>query len=315
MARKRDIIPASAITPKEIFLDRRKFIAASGATLAAAVAGLSPKQLLAEQPGLILTAPRNDAFSLDQPATAREYVSGYNNYYEFGTDKASPAKYAGQLKTRPWTIEVTGEVEKPRTFDIDDLFKMPLQERVYRFRCVEAWSMVVPWTGLEFNQLAKLVTPTSKAKYVEFTTVMQPEAMPGLKYPIIDWPYREALRIDEAMHPLTLLTLGLYGEILPNQNGAPVRLIVPWKYGFKGAKSIVRISFTEQQPETSWMKIAPQEYGFYANVNPAVSHPRWSQAYERPLPGFFANQPTLPFNGYGEQVAALYSGMDLAKYY
>ncbi|MEN3931614.1 protein-methionine-sulfoxide reductase catalytic subunit MsrP [Microvirga sp. W0021] len=315
MAHFKDHIPSSEITPKDIFLNRRSFMAAAGGTLAAASMGLSPKQLHAAQIDGTLPATRNKDFSVDVTPTAKNIISTYNNYYEFGTDKSSPSRYAERLVTRPWTVEVTGEVETPRIFDIDDLLKLPLQERVYRFRCVEAWSMVVPWIGFEFRELAKLVNPTSKAKYVEFTTVVQKENMTGLRYPIIDWPYKEGLRIDEAMHPLTLLTVGLYGDLLPNQNGAPIRLIVPWKYGFKGAKSIVRIAFVEKQPKTSWVEIQPQEYGFYANVNPAVSHPRWSQQYERALPNLFASQPTLPFNGYADQVASLYTGMDLSKYY
>lgn len=315
MDKFRNTLPGSAITPKETFLNRRSLISAAGSILAAAATGLTPRQLAAEQLASPLPADRNKELSIDLGPTAREIITGYNNYYEFGTNKSDPAKHAGKLKSRPWTVEVTGEVEKPRTFDIDDFLKMPLQERVYRFRCVEAWSMVVPWIGFEFRELARLVNPTSRAKYVEFTTVMQKEAMPGLKYPIIDWPYKEGLRMDEAMHPLTLVTLGLYGELLPNQNGAPVRMIVPWKYGFKGAKSIVRIAFVEEQPMTAWMGLQPNEYGFYANVNPNVSHPRWSQKYERALPDLFASQKTPMFNGYEDQVGSLYAGMDLAKYY
>ena len=296
-------------------MNRRRFLATTAGVGAAAALGLPPYSAGAEQLHIPLSAQRDAAFSVDATPTAKKYVTGYNNYYEFGADKSSPAAYADKLRVRPWTIEVTGEVEKPRTFDIDELLKMPLQERVYRFRCVEAWSMVVPWIGFEFNHLAKLVSPTSKAKYVQFTTVVQEDTMRDLSWRIIDWPYTEGLRIDEAMHPLTLLVVGLYGEVLPNQNGAPVRLIVPWKYGFKSAKSLVKISFVEKQPPTSWNKIAPNEYGFYSNVNPEVDHPRWSQSHERPLPGLFASQPTLLFNGYADQVASLYAGMNLTKNY
>lgn len=305
-------IPASQITPKDIWLDRRSFIASAAA---AAGAGLAAGPAHAEDVITPLNAPRNAAFSVSDTPTTRKIVTTYNNYYEFGMGKSDPSASASQMKVRPWTIEVGGAVEKPRTVGIDDLLKMQLEERIYRFRCVEAWSMVVPWIGLEFNRLAALVSPTSKAKYVRFTTVEQPSAMPGLRAGVIDFPYVEGLRIDEAMNPLTLLTVGLYGETLPNQNGAPVRIIVPWKYGFKSAKSIVRIDFVEEQPMSTWMKLQPTEYGFYSNVNPAVDHPRWSQARERRLPDFFASTPTLPFNGYAEQVASLYAGMDLQKFF
>lgn len=276
MASSRNIIPPSAITPKEVFLNRRHFMAAGAGAGAAAIMGIMPRPSGAEQLHIPLKAERNTAFSVDAKPTDRKHITSYNNYYEFGAEKSSPAIYAEKLRVRPWTVQVDGEVEAPRTFDIDDLLKMPLQERVYRFRCVEAWSMVVPWIGFEFNELARLVRPTSRAKYVQFTTVVQEDTMRDLGWRIIDWPYTEGLRIDEAMHPLTLIVLGLYGEVLPNQNGAPVRLIVPWKYGFKSAKSLVRITFTEKQPQTSWNKIAPNEYGFYSNVNPDVDHPRWS---------------------------------------
>jgi sulfoxide reductase catalytic subunit YedY len=254
-------------------------------------------------------------FSTGEPPTTYRHVTSYNNYYEFGTEKDDPARHAGRLKVRPWTVAVEGEVAKPRTFGIEELLKFPLEERIYRLRCVEAWSMVIPWIGFEFNRLAKLVEPTSSAKFVEFVTVLQPDAMPGVRRPVLDWPYVEGLRIDEAMHPLTLLGVGLYGEVLPNQNGAPVRLVVPWKYGFKSGKSIVRIRFVERQPKTAWEKANPREYGFYSNVNPDVDHPRWSQKRERRIPDFFARRETLIFNGYGEQVAGLYAGMDLKKLY
>jgi sulfoxide reductase catalytic subunit YedY len=258
------------------------------------------------------------AYTLNEPLTPRDDVISYNNFYEFGTGKGDPARYAGRMKTEPWTIEVEGEVLKPQAFSIEDLLKLAsIEERIYRLRCVEAWSMVIPWNGYSLAALLKKVEPTGSAKFVQFVSAVQPENMPGLGGRIIDWPYVEGLRIDEAMHPLAMLAFGVYGDILPNQNGAPVRLVVPWKYGFKSAKSIVKIRVLSQQPSTSWSAIAPQEYGFYANVNPAVAHPRWSQATERRIGvGFFAPRvDTLPFNGYAEQVASLYSGMDLRKNY
>jgi sulfoxide reductase catalytic subunit YedY len=242
-------------------------------------------------------------------------VTSYNNFYEFGTDKSDPIVHAKNLKTRPWTVVVEGEVKKPRTFGIEELLKFPLEERVYRMRCVEAWSMVIPWTGFEFNQIAKLVEPTANAKFVEFVTAYQPEVMNGVRLPVLEWPYVEALRIDEAMHPLTIMSVGLYGEVLPNQSGAPLRLVVPWKYGFKSGKSIVRIRFVEKQPKTAWEKAGPNEYGFYSNVNPDVDHPRWTQKRERRIPDFFASKQTQMFNGYGDQVAKMYAGMDLKKFF
>ncbi len=240
-------------------------------------------------------------------------MTQYNNFYEFGTAKEDPAKNAGSLKTRPWTVTVEGEVHKPKIFDIEELLKMaPLEERIYRLRCVEAWSMVIPWVGFSLAELIKRVEPTGNAKFVEFISLQDPEQMPGQKSSVLEWPYREGLRLDEAMHPLTLLAVGLYGEVLPNQNGAPIRVVIPWKYGFKSAKSIVRIRFTEQQPVSSWTQSAPGEYGFYSNVNPEVDHPRWTQAKERRI-GEFLKRKTLPFNGYADQVAQLYAGMDLIK--
>ncbi|WP_406855859.1 protein-methionine-sulfoxide reductase catalytic subunit MsrP [Alsobacter sp. KACC 23698] len=304
-------IAPSQITPRDVFLDRRRFVQSAAGLGAAAAMGL-PAPAFAAAPALDkLDAPRNAKFSVNAEPTTKKIVTGYNNYYEFGTGKYDPAASADQMKTRPWTIEIGGEVEKPMTIGIEDILKMSLQERVYRFRCVEAWSMVVPWVGLEFNELAKRVGPTSKAKYVKFTTVMQPETMPGLRIPVLDWPYVEGLRIDEAMHPLTLLTVGAYGETLTNQNGAPVRIVTPWKYGYKSVKSIVKIEFVEQQPGTAWNKAAANEYGFYSNVNPDVDHPRWSQKRERLLPALFASRQTELFNGYADQVASLYAGMDL----
>src|SRR5690606_20429398 len=243
-------------------------------------------------------------------------ITGYNNFYEFGTDKEDPRRHAGRMVTEPWTVEVGGEVVKPRTFDIDELRKLaPMEERIYRLRCVEAWSMVIPWVGYPLSALLKQVEPTGNARYVTFETALQPENMPGVNRRIIDWPYVEGLRMDEAMHPLTLLVFGVYGKLLPNQNGAPMRVAVPWKYGFKSAKSVVRIRLVEEQPVSSWMQSAPSEYGFYANVNPDVRHPRWSQATERRIGDslFAPRVKTQMFNGYGELVASMYDGMDLAR--
>jgi sulfoxide reductase catalytic subunit YedY len=243
-------------------------------------------------------------------------ITNYNNFYEFGTDKDDPARNAKNFKTHPWTISIEGHVTKPRTYDVDQIIKMhpSLEERIYRLRCVEGWSMVIPWIGIPLNSVIKALQPASKASYVAFETLHNPWQMPGQRSSVLEWPYVEGLRMDEAMHPLTILAVGLYGEILPNQNGAPIRLVVPWKYGFKSSKSIVKIKFVEKQPPTSWNRMQPREYGFYSNVNPEVDHPRWSQAKERRIGDFF-KRPTLPFNGYGDQVAQLYAGMDLRKYY
>jgi sulfoxide reductase catalytic subunit YedY len=247
--------------------------------------------------------------------TPNRDVTTYNNFYEFGTDKSDPAENARTLKPRPWPVSIEGEVRKPLTIDIDQLLTwFPIEERVYRMRCVEAWSMVIPWLGFPLGDLLKRVEPTSRAKYVAFTTLLDPEQMPAQRRRVLDWSYVEGLRIDEAMHPLTIVAVGLYGKSLLNQNGAPLRLVVPWKYGFKGIKSIVAIRLTEEQPPATWNLAASHEYGFYANVNPAVDHPRWSQATERRI-GEFRRRPTLPFNGYAEQVAGLYSGMDLRKFF
>lgn len=252
-------------------------------------------------------------FSTTEKATPKDDITSYNNFYEFGVDKGDPAEKSGRFKPRPWTVRIDGACEAPRTVGIEDLIKgNKLEERIYRMRCVEGWSMVIPWVGFPLKDLLASVKPTSKAKYVAFETVMRPSEMPGQGWNTLDWPYREGLRIDEAMHPLTLMAVGLYGDVLPNQNGAPLRLVVPWKYGFKGIKSIVRISLVETQPVTAWNKLAPREYGFYSNVNPAVDHPRWSQATERRI-GEFRRRDTLAFNGYGEWVADLYRGMDLKK--
>ena len=308
---------SSEITPERLYLDRRSFIAGTGALILGAGAAEAEASVPQGQP---LKAARNDAFSLKEPATKLESATTYNNFYEFGVNKEDPARLAGSFKTRPWTVKVDGLVAKPKTFDIDELLRaFPLEERVYSLRCVEAWSMIIPWIGFSLAALLRRVEPTSQAKYVAFTTLLDPEQFPGQKKGFfnmggLDWPYTEGLRLDEAMHPLTLLTVGMYGQVLPNQNGAPVRVVIPWKYGFKSAKSIVRISLVADQPKTAWNTAAASEYGFYCNVNPEVSHPRWSQATERRI-GEFRRRTTLMFNGYGDQVASLYSGMDLKKFY
>ncbi|CAM5326922.1 protein-methionine-sulfoxide reductase catalytic subunit MsrP [Eoetvoesiella caeni] len=309
-------IPSSLITPEEVWASRRQWLKQAGmGALGVGAGGWLPSALAAAGP--YAGKPNPDYVVMDK-LTAEKDVSTYNNFYEFGTGKQDPADYAGKMKTRPWSVVVEGEVAKPRTFDIDDLLKLaPLEERVYRMRCVEAWSMVIPWEGYSLSTLLKQVEPTSKAKYVEFVTAVQPANMPSLNDRIIDWPYVEALRIDEAMHPLTLMVFGVYGKALPNANGAPLRISIPWKYGFKSGKSIVKIRLVEKMPMTSWVKIAPTEYGFYANVNPQVPHPRWSQATERRIGGgvFAPRAKTLMFNGYADQVASLYSGMDLRRNY
>ncbi|QSB02442.1 protein-methionine-sulfoxide reductase catalytic subunit MsrP [Methylomonas sp. EFPC1] len=300
-------IPSSEITPQALFQARRKFMQTAGG---AALAAVWPQTLWAMDN---LGELGKSKYSVTDELTPRRDVTEYNNFYEFGTSKDQPAINAGSLQTRPWTITVEGEVKKPKVFDIDELLKMAaLEERVYRLRCVEAWSMVVPWLGYSLAELLKRVEPTGNAKFVEFVSLHDPAQMPGQKSAVLDWPYREGLRMDEAMHPLTLLTFGLYGEVLPKQNGAPVRIVMPWKYGFKSAKSIVKIRLVEQQPLTSWMKAGPGEYGFYANVNPEVDHPRWSQAKERRI-GEFLKRKTLMFNGYADEVAVLYAGMDLQR--
>jgi len=305
-----DIRP-SEITDEGLYRDRRRFLAAAGVTLGAAWSGVSlDASEIPAFPHL-----RNSPFSTPERQNSWSDATTYNNFYEFGTGKADPARNAHSLVTRPWTIQVDGEVRRPQTVDVDTLVRWSApEERIYRLRCVEAWSMVIPWVGLPLAPILKRLEPTGRAKYVEFTTLNDPKQMPGLNYPVLDWPYVEGLRLDEAMHPLTIFAVGLYGKRLPNQNGAPLRLVVPWKYGFKSTKSIVRIRFTETQPATAWNKAAPHEYGFYANVNPSVDHPRWSQTKERRL-GEFLKRDTLPFNGYADQVAQLYQGMDLRKYY
>jgi sulfoxide reductase catalytic subunit YedY len=309
---------ASEITPRDVYLHRRDWLrhaAAGGAALALGDAALAQQGKAAKLPGTKSAVP--GAIVMDTP-TAYNDATTYNNFYEFGTDKSDPARNAHTLKTQPWTVTVEGEVKKPRTFGLDDLLKLsPLEERIYRLRCVEGWSMVIPWVGYSVSELLKQVEPTGNAKFVEFVTLADPKTMPYVGSRVLEWPYVEGLRLDEAMHPLSLLTFGMYGEVLPNQNGAPVRLVVPWKYGFKSAKSIVKIRLVEKQPRTAWVKAAPQEYGFYSNVNPKVDHPRWSQATERRIGeagGIFAKKrPTLMFNGYEAQVGQLYAGLDLAK--
>ena len=312
-------IHSSEITPEEVWLTRRQWMKAAGAAAAtAAVSGWPLASLAAGKTALApLPGQSSKQFMLMEATTPEKDATSYNNFFEFGMDKEDPMRYADKLRTSPWTLTLEGEVVSPKTFDLDSLRALaPLEERTYRMRCVEGWSMVIPWVGYSLSALLKQVQPTANAKYVEFITDMQPENMPGLRTSSLDWPYREGLRLDEAMHPLTLLTLGMYGKVLPNQNGAPVRLTVPWKYGFKSAKSIVKIRFVEKQPVSSWMKAIPSEYGFYSNVNPEVSHPRWSQATERRIgeDGMFApKRKTLMFNGYGQEVASLYQGMDLRK--
>jgi sulfoxide reductase catalytic subunit YedY len=317
-----DLPLPSEITPRAIFESRRDFIRklAVGSIASSALLEMASREAFAESTAGLqkLNAKANPNYVVLDKQTAYKDATNYNNFYEFGTDKSAPARYAAAMKTRPWTVAIDGEVKKPMTLDIDALLKLaPIEERIYRLRCVEGWSMVIPWEGYSFSELMKKVEPTSNAKYVEFVTVEDRNAMNGLRRPVLDWPYVEGLRIDEAAHPLSLLTLGMYGEVLPNQNGAPVRIVVPWKYGFKSAKSIVKIRFVRDQPRTAWNTVAPNEYGFYSNVNPQVDHPRWSQATERRIgeDGFFTKKrPTLMFNGYS-QVASLYSGMDLKKYY
>ena len=321
-----DHAQSSEITPHDIYDGRRDLLRtiAAGA-VGATLAGWAMRDARAQQTRSGKLAPLSASRSTLAGGTALDKftpyadVTGYNNFYEFGTDKGDPAQNASTLKTRPWTVAIEGEVKKPKIFDLDDLLKLaPLEERIYRLRCVEGWSMVIPWVGYSLAELIKHVEPTGNAKYVEFVTLADPKTMPFVGSRVLDWPYVEGLRLDEAMHPLTLLAFGLYGEVLPNQNGAPMRAVVPWKYGFKSGKSIVKIRFTDKQPSTSWVKSASQEYGFFSNVNPSVDHPRWSQATERRIgeDGLFAKKrATLMFNGYAPQVSQLYAGMDLKKFY
>lgn len=313
-------VAPSEITPQAVYERRRDWLRLmAGGAAGAALAGWAGREALAQAgklPGAKSTIA--GALTMEKPTSFKD-ASSYNNFYEFGTDKADPAHSAGTLKTRPWTVAVEGEVGKPGVFDLDALLKLsPMEERIYRLRCVEGWSMVIPWVGYSLAELIKKVEPNSRAKYVEFVTLADKAQMPGLRSGVLDWPYTEGLRLDEAMQPLAMLALGMYGELLPKQNGAPVRLVVPWKYGFKSAKSLVKIRFVEKQPVSSWTRAAAQEYGFYSNVNPKVDHPRWSQATERRIgeDGLFAKKrPTLMFNGYEAQVGQLYAGMDLKKFF
>jgi methionine sulfoxide reductase catalytic subunit len=318
LVRKAPDVRSSDITDKKLYLRRREFIqAAAVAAVGAAAGALGTAQADAVPfwPRVKIPIVQKTQHGSDEKPNSYQDITTYNNYYEFGTEKDDPATFAGSLKTRPWTIKVEGLVNKGADYQLEDFIKpYALEERIYRMRCVEAWSMVIPWVGFPLASLLKTVAPTTTAKFVEFTTLYNPQQMPGQRREVLRWPYTEGLRLDEAMHPLTILAVGLYGEYLPNQNGAPLRLVVPWKYGFKGIKSIVRIRLTDRQPMNSWQLSAPQEYGFYSNVNPSVDHPRWSQARERRIGEFF-KRPTLMFNGYGDQVASLYSGMDLKRHY
>jgi sulfoxide reductase catalytic subunit YedY len=300
-------IPSSEITPESLYRQRRAFLTTGVLALAGFALGAS------RQDGSSWKPAHPSRYDTTEDLTPYKDVTSYNNFYEFGTDKSDPAANAGSFRPSPWSVRIDGEVKKPATVSLADLLKgIPLEDRIYRHRCVEGWSMVVPWLGVPLAQVLKRYEPTSKAKYVEFTTVLRPEEMPGQRSRVLEFPYVEGLRLDEAMHPLTILATGLYGRALPNQNGAPLRLVVPWKYGFKGIKSIVRIRFVAEQPTSTWMIAGPTEYGFYSNVNPEVDHPRWSQARERRL-GEFGKRKTLPFNGYADQVGSLYAGMDLRK--
>jgi methionine sulfoxide reductase catalytic subunit len=298
----------SEITPRSVYLNRREILAGALGTVAAGAAYAAGDERLSFRP--------NAALSTSEPKNSYEDITTYNNFYEFGTSKADPARQSSRFRPVPWTVTVSGEAEATGQFSLEDILKPhALEERIYRLRCVEAWSMVIPWVGFPLRDLVRRFRPTSRAKFVAFKTVLRPAEMPGQRYPVLDWPYVEGLRMDEAMHPLAILAVGLYGRALPNANGAPLRLVAPWKYGFKSIKSIVEIRFSERQPPTSWNIAAPREYGFYANVNPEVDHPRWSQARERRIGGAFLTppRPTLPFNGYAEQVAGLYRGMDLRR--
>jgi sulfoxide reductase catalytic subunit YedY len=320
LIKKSTDIKESEVTPESVYLNRRQIIAATAASAAGAIAGgVLPRRAFAgpraAQEGAQLTGVVKSPLSTDEEPNTWEELTTYNNFYEFGTAKEDPARYAHEMTVEPWTVQVNGLVGKPGDYSVDDLIKPnKLEERIYRLRCVEAWSAVVPWVGVPLKDVLERLEPQPGANYVAFETLERRSEMRGVRSPVLDWPYVEGLRLDEAMHPLTLLAVGLYGRELPKQNGAPIRLVVPWKYGFKSIKSIVRISLVEDQPPTAWNKQNPREYGFYSNVNPNVDHPRWSQATERPLGGFFRKE-TLMFNGYADQVAHLYEGMDLRRYY
>ncbi len=310
-------IPSSEITPESVYVNRRTFIKA--AALGGAGLAIGPDALGALDTSDAQEVParfRDMRSELDEELNSYRDITTYNNFYEFGTGKDDPHKNSGDFRPRPWTVKIDGHVDKPGDYQLEDfLAPHTMEDRVYRLRCVEAWSMVIPWYGFPLADLVRRVEPTGNARYLEFTTLVRPSEMPGQRTGVLDWPYVEGLRIDEAMHPLTLLATGVYGMDLPNQNGAPLRLVVPWKYGFKGIKSIVRIRFVEEMPLNTWQRQTPSEYGFYANVNPNVDHPRWSQARERRLPGLFKNHETLMFNGYTEEVQHLYAGMDLRRWY
>ncbi|CTP85419.1 protein-methionine-sulfoxide reductase catalytic subunit MsrP [Xanthomonas graminis] len=314
-------IPSREITDEALYRDRRRLLQALALAPAVGLVGCADAEPPAPPKTVVTTEQARSGFRTSEELTRYEDVTSYNNFYEFGTDKTDPSKAAKTLRTAPWSVKVSGECEKPGTLALDDLLKgSSAEERIYRLRCVEGWSMVIPWLGVPLAAVLKRFGPTSKAKYVAFTTLADPQQMPGIRYRSIDWPYKEGLRIDEAMNPLTLLATGLYGKPLPQQNGAPLRLVVPWKYGFKSIKSIVEIRFVERMPETAWHELQASEYGFFSNVNPAVDHPRWSQKTERRIAGkaskLFAERiPTRPFNGYAEQVAGMYAGMDLKKWY
>jgi sulfoxide reductase catalytic subunit YedY len=319
LIRKAPDLTYADVTPKSVYLDRRKFLEAMGIVGAAAIAGRGLLEMAWPSQSAVAAAKFTglvkSPFSTTEKLNSLEDVSHYNNYYEFGTDKSDPAKNAQKFQTSPWSVSVEGEVKTPRKFTMDEILKLaPLEERIYRHRCVERWSIVVPWIGFSFNVLAKLVEPTPKARYVAFQTFYDSKQMPQAKYGGIDFPYVEGLRLDEAMNPLALLCVGMYGDSLPNQDGAPVRMVIPWKYGYKSIKSIIKIRFQEKEPPTTWNRYSSDEYGFYSNVNPNVDHPRWSQSKERRLGEIFTRN-TLMFNGYGDQVAAMYSGMDLKKFH
>jgi len=320
LIRKSNDIPSSEITPKATYLNRRAFMTGAVVAGTAALAGQRIATLFAPAASVHadskLTTVPSPLSTTGEQLTSLQDITHYNNFYEFGVDKGDPARNAGRLKTRPWTVSIEGQVKAKKTFDIDALLKLrPLEDRIYRHRCVEAWSMVIPWVGYSLSEFIQQCDPLPSAKYVQFLSLADPNQMPGLREANLDWPYSEGLRMDEAMHPLTLLTFGLYGETLPNQDGAPVRVVIPWKYGFKSAKSIVKVKFVDKQPHTTWNEMASNEYGFYSNVNPNVDHPRWSQKTERRIgaPIWKQRQPTLMFNGYGDQVAKLYTAMDLRK--
>jgi sulfoxide reductase catalytic subunit YedY len=310
-------IPSSEITPERVYVNRRKFIKSAAAAGAAGMA-MGPAVLAGAEAAQSQEIPERFTrlrSELDEPLNSYEAVTTYNNFYEFGTAKDDPHKNSGDFNPAPWKVRIGGEVDKPGEYDLDDLVSgLTMEDRVYRLRCVEAWSMVIPWYGFQLSKLIERVEPTGNANFVEFKTVVRPEEMPGQRYPILNWPYVEGLRMDEAMHPLTILATGVYGMDLPNQNGAPLRLVVPWKYGFKGVKSIVSIDFVEDMPLNTWQRQNAVEYGFYANVNPNVTHPRWSQARETRLPGLFKDFDTMMFNGYADQVQHLYAGMDLERW-